>query len=310
MKSVIKKIKGLFCVKEGNTTTPKVTANMRVIKIIGIVGLVLLTVAIIFGSKDPKASKDVVETELHDTSLYSQVDGGGESYGKTEITYINKRDRLSRSNRHENPMSAFSYSGREFSANQIIMNSGNDIPPGTLLQARLVNKLVSSSKNHPVIALVTKDYFHLGILAIPKGTKLLGQSQHDEASRRIQVSFNTAVFPDQRSISFSGMALDLDDDGSAGLKGRYSSRRANRIAGTLLSNFVAGFAEGMQDRDVSEFGEVTQKGSLKNAVLNGAGSTAIENSRQFADNLRETKGTITVPAGYGFFVYMEKETKF
>ena len=310
MKSVITKIKNLFCVKDGNASTPKVSANKKTLRIFGVVAVTAILVVGYLSQRDTTEARNVVETDLHDTALYDHIEGGGGSDGKIAITYISKRERLSTKNRNEQSMYAYGNSGREYSANQVISNGGNDIPPGTLLKVRLVNKLISSSKNQPVIALLTKDYYHLGTLAIPRGTKLLGQSQHDEASRRIQVAFNTMVFPDQKTGSFSGIALDLDDDGSAGLKGRYSSKRPNRIFGSLLSNFVSGFAEGMQDREVSEFGEVSEKGSLKNAILNGTSSTAVEHSKQFADGLRETTGTITIQPNYDFLVFIDRDFHF
>lgn len=304
-------LKKYFIKQEGNKSTPKLSLNVKTLSVLAIILVVsIMTFLLLAPVDDSETSNNTGETDLHDPTLYSNAEYETEIPGKTKISYIQSSERTQKENQHDNPLTAFSMRGRDYSSPQVLSNSGNVIPPGTLLKTKLVNKVISGKRSNPVIAVITEDYIHLGTTAIPRGTKLLGQSQHDEESRRIQVSFHTAVFPDQSSFSFSGLALDLNDQGSAGLNGNYKSKQATRLSGTLLSEFISGFAEGMQEKETNMFGTTSQKGSVRNAILKGTSTTAIEQSRRYSEKLRETKGVITIPSGYEFIVYLEREFKF
>lgn len=299
MKSIFQKIKSIFYKKECNSTLSKGTLNVKAIRIF--CGAILVIVLAIYftanslSSRASTASDNVYETELNNPNLYSNAEVN-ESYEKTPITYVDKKERVDElrrgMNNFENKKRMKSYGSR-------------DIPPGTLISAVLFNKVISNSNGHPVIAMVTEDYSQMGRVAIPKGTKLLGESSYEDESKRILVSFHTMVFPNRKSVSFSGIALDKEDSGSAGLGGKHRSSKGIRIAGSLLSNFVGGFAEGLHVSDA--YGGSTNKANVKNAILKGTSITAIDQSKNFSSKLQDTKGVTTANKGYEFLVYIEKE---
>ena len=104
--------------------------------------------------------------------------------------------------------------------------------------------------------------------SIPAGTQAIGQATFEEGSKRIQVHFNTLVYPDGDQHGLQGVAMM--GDGSAGLIGDYHSEGVRRELGNFFGNFISGFAAGMTDRTASGgMGIPYDVGSVKNGVLNG-----------------------------------------
>lgn len=86
----------------------------------------------------------------------------------------------------------------------------------------------------PVIAETESDVMFLGKVMLPKGTKIIGSASITKSADRVNVSFQTIVFPDGQEIQFNGMALHTD--GSAGLPGKVKRQRAVLPATILLGS--------------------------------------------------------------------------
>lgn len=207
---------------------------------------------------------------------------------------------------------AGSMSGRNRSANQVIRRGegGNDpgsrLPMGYGIPARLLNVVRSTDAATPVIAEVTEDVFSHGTLSIPANTRVIGSASYDDASRRIQLKFNTFVYPDGDQHGVQGMGLMTD--GSAGLDGDYHSGGMKRQVGRFLGNFISGFADGMKDRAaVGQSGIPFEPGSIKNGVLNGVNLSAQDQAKSYSEDLSQTKPFMTLNAGQTFVIFLEHE---
>lgn len=200
---------------------------------------------------------------------------------------------------------------RQFMASQLVRrsdsgNNGDKLPLGTTIVAKLVNSVLSTDSNSPVIAEIPEAIDWKGSILIPQGTRAIGQGMLDDNTQRLQVRFHTLVFPDgdQHSIS----AIALLGDGSSGIAGDFHSRSLKRQAGRFFGNFVGGLAQGMKDREsTGPYGMTMEPGSLKNGVLNGLGNSSLDQAKSFADDTERLKPFLEVPGGTQFLLYLEKE---
>jgi hypothetical protein len=177
---------------------------------------------------------------------------------------------------------------------------------GYAVSVKLINAILSTDSASPVIAEVTSDVYSHGALAIPAKTRAIGTARYDETSRRIQLRFQTFVYPegDQHPIA----ALGMMPDGSSGLDGDYHSAEGSRQSGRFLTHFIAGMADGMKECDSGgAFSQSYEPGSVKNGLLNGAALTANDEAGDLTHELQSTKPTMTLPAGALFLLFFEQQ---
>lgn len=203
-------------------------------------------------------------------------------------------------------------SSRNRSANQVIRRGANGNDPGAQISlgngipVKLVNSILSTDATSPVIAEVTGDVYAHGTLSIPAGTRAIGAVRYDDASRRIQLKFQTFVYPegDQHAVQAIGMM----PDGSAGLDGDYHSGEATRQTGRLLGNFIGGLADGMKNRQsAGQLGLAYEPGSITNGLLNGVAQSASDEAKTYGNDLGNTKPFMTLSAGQTFVLFLERE---
>lgn len=163
------------------------------------------------------------------------------------------------------------------------------IPPGSLLDA----KLITGASNGLVKAEVLSPLKSAGELLIPSGTTLVGKGTSTE--ERLFVRFNQAVFKDGSIASINAHACDMSDK-IVGLKGSRVGTKALNLTGSIGLGFLGGFSEALQDTKGQQ-GAVVKDPSLKNALLNGTASTALEQSKNLMSDLKDRTPIIEVPQG-------------
>ncbi len=121
------------------------------------------------------------------------------------------------------------------------------IPSGTRIPALLSNRIFSFNVAAPVIAVLGHDFKWKDKVVIPKGAKFLGEASIVKSIDRINVNFDTLVFPDGRELRIRAMALSAD--GSGGIKGKVKKHRdikALKAVGEALLGGVSLFAGGVR----------------------------------------------------------------
>jgi hypothetical protein len=198
------------------------------------------------------------------------------------------------------------------SANQVIRRGENGtdptgrLPMGYGIPVRLVNAILSTNNQSPVVAEVTTEIAKDGSDSIPAGTHAIGHASFDDKSNRVQIQFTTFVYPEGDEHSLQGMAVM--PDGSAGVAGDYHSGRGTRQLGRFLGNFVGGLASGMKDRTSGGLAGIPyDEGSVKNGILNGISLSAEDESKTFSEDLKNVQGYMTVSQGVSFTIFLEKE---
>lgn len=199
---------------------------------------------------------------------------------------------------------------RQYTASQIVRygegNMGDKLPLGSTIVATLLNKLVSSDHSAPVIGEISNDVLWKNSVVIPQGTRAMGQASFDDSSKRLQIRFQTLVFPegDQHPIS----ALALLPDGSSGLSGNYHSGTFEKQTGQFISSFVGGLAEGLKKKEPSgKIGLTYEPGSLSNGILNGLSHSAYDQAHNYAEGMKNVHPYLEVEGGSPFLLYLEKE---
>lgn len=109
---------------------------------------------------------------------------------------------------------------------------------GFTFDAVLKTAIFSFNTITPVIAQTEYDITFLGKVMLPKNTKIIGTCNVEKSVDRVNIVFNTIVFPDGQEIGFTGIALHTD--GSGGVPGKVTKQKAKLPAKILLSAAATG----------------------------------------------------------------------
>ncbi len=199
---------------------------------------------------------------------------------------------------------------RQYGASQLVRrgegNDGDKLPMGSTIPAKLLNSVLSSDSNSPVMAEISEEIYWKNSVMIPAGTKAIGQGTLDDGTERLQVRFHTLVHPEGQQHSIS--ALALLGDGSSGIAGDFHSRSFPKQAGRFAGTFVGGLAQGLKDKDSrGQAGIVFEPGSLKNGILNGIAASSLDQANALANDSERLKPYLEVPGGTQFLLYLERE---
>lgn len=121
------------------------------------------------------------------------------------------------------------------------------IPSGTRIPALLSNRIFSFNVAAPVIALIDRDFKWKDKVVIPKGTQFLGEASIVKSIDRINVRFDTLIFPDGKELKVRAMVLS--PDGAGGIKGKVQKHRdikALKAVGETLLGGVSLFSGGVR----------------------------------------------------------------
>jgi hypothetical protein len=143
-----------------------------------------------------------------------------------------------------------------------------------------------------VRAELTDSLIQSGETLLEEGAVLVGQGSSTE--ERLFVSFTQAVFRDGSIAKVEGQACDRSDK-IVGLKGSKIGNKLLNIVGSIGLGFVGGFSEGLQETQGQQ-GVAVRTPSLKNALLNGTATTALEQSKALMSDLKDQKPIIEVQA--------------
>lgn len=198
---------------------------------------------------------------------------------------------------NESPSAAASSPDRTVS--MILTRSGVDgktqLPAGTRLSVKLMQKIIVSSQAMPVIGIVTKDVVHEDSVAIPQGSKIFGEASFDDSSDRAQVSWKSVQFPDGRERQLS--AIGISPDGHGGVEGKIHSDAFKNTAGLTLTKFIAAYAEGSMQKGALGSNPGGDDNGMKNAVA----ETAKDRSSVWAHDLQKEKKWIELEPNHEFF---------
>ncbi len=192
--------------------------------------------------------------------------------------------------------------GDEQNSSMILARDGLDsktqIPPGSKLSIRLYEKTIVAGQGMPVIGVVTHDYVHEGIVAIPQSSKLFGDISFDEGGERAKIEWRSVQLPDGRERSLSAIGVGVD--GQPGVSGRVHSDALKNAVGQTLTRFIGAYAEGSMQRGALGGSPGGRDNGLKNAIA----ETARDGAETWANDLKKEKRWIEISNGTEFYAIL------
>ncbi len=183
-------------------------------------------------------------------------------------------------------------SSKDRNSSMILSRQGFDskaqLPPGTKISVRIIEKITLTNQTMPVIGVVAKDVLQEDSLAIPKGSKLFGEVSFNEGSERAQVIWKSVQFPDGRERQIS--AIGVGSDGQVGVDGNVHSEALKNTIGQTLTRFIGAYAEGSIER--GPLGANT--GGSENGMRNAVSETAKDRADAWAAELKKEKKWIEI----------------
>jgi len=191
------------------------------------------------------------------------------------------------------------------------------LPIGTLIRCVLVNTVLSSSLETPVIALVSEDVFHRGRLMIPRDTKVVSFTRKGRNRDRVHIEGGWHfIWPDGQTLSVRGTALDREFDaetnsfgildGSAGLSGRIIRSDDWAEVKILAASMAEGFGSALQQRErTALFGSIPET-TLRNGLLSGGANVAARYADMILETLRREGLMVQVVAGKEFYIFTKE----
>jgi type IV secretory pathway VirB10-like protein len=185
-----------------------------------------------------------------------------------------------------------------FSGPQVVSRPKNVlIPPGSMVEAVLVSGasdgLVKAELKEPLIV--------AGETLLGAGTVLMGSGQSGED--RLMIHFRKAVFRDGTFVKVEAQAADSSDK-IPGIKGSRVGYRTLKLAAGVGLSFASGLSQGLQDTQ-GQMGAVVTPPTMKNALLNGAARSSIEEGQEMMNDYRSERPVIAVEAGTPIFILFD-----
>lgn len=179
----------------------------------------------------------------------------------------------------------------------ISFGSANNVPIGSELNA----VLVSGATDGLVKAKLSKPLIQDGEVILQSGTNLLGRGRSGD--ERLFVEFTKAISPTGETIAFRAQAFD-ESDRIQGLKGAVVGRRTKKMAGAVAFGMMGGLAEGFKDSGGSIY--LPRRPSARDAALNGASRAALDQSKAYLDEMKNSSNIIEVRSGQEILVIVDE----
>lgn len=286
--------------KEERPFTKKRDVNWSRVQIFSVVFISLLVIAILVWPTSPEVQTTfyekggIAKPSLPEMSpdpsqeAFKQFKGGGSSGNQvhSSLDYLYGRNTASSGG-----------SGNQANRNSgmIISRNGFDsrtqLSPGTKINIVLLQSVTVEAQSMPIQGKVTSDVEADSGLAIPAGSKALGEVSFDSSSERTTVVWRTIILPDGRERPFS--AQGMGGDGHVGLNVRVHSTEAKNVVGLTVTKFVGAYAAG--SLNMGPFG--ANPGGNKNGLKNAIAETASERANRMGESWQKERKWVELDAG-------------
>lgn len=175
-----------------------------------------------------------------------------------------------------------------------------DFKTATVLRARLLNSIVSTNLESPLVIEVLSNQ------GLPEGTLLscMGMTKY----KRVIAGCNRLITPGSAGEEYTIEVSLLNSDGTAGLTGEYYSGKELYVAGMIASSFARGSIELSQSRLATAAGEL-KVNSAKNRYLEGILNSADEGADLMKKEMQTTEPKVFIKAGKEVLVFFNQRFK-
>lgn len=194
------------------------------------------------------------------------------------------------------------------SSSMILSRGGTDartqLSAGTRVSIRLSNKVTIANQGMPVVGIVVSDVSAESGLAIPSGSKVLGDASFDSDAERATISWRSIILPDGRERPFS--AVGVGRDGQVGVNGRVHSDGVKNAVGQTLTRFVGAYAAGSMN--TGAFG--ANQGGHENGMRNAVAQTATDRANAMGEELQKERKWIELDQGIETYAVLNQPFTF
>jgi hypothetical protein len=197
-------------------------------------------------------------------------------------------------------------------------------PYGQLLRCELVQTVMTSNLQTPVIAMVTEPLWWNGKEAIPAGVIVHGVAASSPMRDRVGTGNKwVLVWPHRnewngKKLVLNAIALACDRtenawakiDGSAGIKGDVISNEDQKRMYAYMASFISGLGEGMVSESEDTTGSTTTKttgGTFADALGKAFQKSASDISDQLFKELSQSMFYVEARAGTEFYLYITQD---
>ena len=293
-----------FFLEEQNPYT-----NKKKIKILNIgiflTGIIIIIIGLSYFLEQRKAGpkSNATKSLENDSNNQSKRSWATNSKGSSS-----DNNYVSASRGYRNKQQKNSLQKRRYKSSQIIeVKDGvynQFLPRGYTIRVNLLNKVNSSDKDSPVIAVLNKSIKKEGETLIPKLSKFIGEGGLNNYSGRFCVSFKAVVLPNGTDHDLNGVAVM--PDGSSCITGKYNSGSLKKHTSQFLGDFASGLADGMKSKTTNDKGIPFNKGGLKNGLLNGFSKSSSKWANSTANQYGDVRPKVNINSGRPFLIFLQQ----
>jgi type IV secretory pathway VirB10-like protein len=170
-------------------------------------------------------------------------------------------------------------------------DSKNALTVGTRVNIMLSQGLTIANQTMPVTGIVSADVISDSSLAIPEGSKIIGEASFDESNGRANLSWKTIVTPDGRERQFS--AISVGRDNQVGVEGNVKSNTLKNTVGQVLTEFIGAYASGSMTSGMLG----STEGGVQNGLKSAVAKTAQDRANSFGEDMKKEHQWIELQAG-------------
>lgn len=222
-----------------------------------------------------------------------------------------------------------------------LVKSARFAPYGRFLKCRLINSIDSSNLGSPIIAVVEEDVIHNGLVVIPKGTEVTGESNQVHLRDRITadkdwnlIFSNPNSLDNGKELPIKARALNREilkskagdkitrygfTDGTLGIKGRVIETDEYLKIKKGLMSIVKGASEGfydiLEDQNTdnsnsidtgNEESRVDEEEQFKGAAAGGIREFSEDQLAQMEEEIKENGRFVRVTGGKQFYLFVDQ----
>lgn len=193
-------------------------------------------------------------------------------------------------------------------AGMILARNGFDsrtqLSPGARIQIRLIHGVTVAEQAVPVVGIVMKDVEADYGIAIPGGSKVLGEVSFESTNERTTLAWKSVILADGRERPLS--AIGMGKDGKSGIDARIRSESFKNAVGQTMTKFVGAYAAGSINTGM--FG--ANPGGNKNGLRNAIAQTATERANAMGETLQKEKKWAELQSGQEIIAILNQPFSF
>lgn len=217
------------------------------VRFLGVFLLVTLALAFFFPKSKPKKANTAQSVEERRPLLTSEAMGRAiDSSAKTRLSRSRDMAEAKDSKKKRKFDSVIAVFLEKPTRPEAVASSKADqkertklgISSGTKIPAVLRDRVFSFNVAAPVTASVEKDFLVKDKIAVPKGSRFLGEANVVKSVDRINVRFDLLILPDGREVRVRAIALS--EDGAGGIKGKVDKHTDTKVLKAIGETLLAG----------------------------------------------------------------------